>query len=806
MDEPEKNMESQTPEAAPAPSPVMTEERVTKKVIRRRAKAAAPPPEPEKIEEPVVLPVEEEAPREEVKVEAEKVEAESEAPTEIVVAEEPVEVAPPSPEEGTEPVGTEKEEVPTAPAEMSAEEAAEAEKDPDYLPAYKRLKVVAAPAVETTEPHVVQPAPPQAAGADSVGSVLASPSSSGLGRKEIIEIRDFHRPKGSKKRRMAPGKKARKTEITTPKAAKRVIRISDSVTVVDLAKKMSTKSNELIRKLMGMGMMVTINQPIDVDTATLVASEFGYGVENVAMAPEDLLLEQEEQQTSVPENMHSRPPVVTVMGHVDHGKTTLLDYIRKTDVAAGEAGGITQHIGAYSVKTDSGKVVTFVDTPGHEAFTAMRARGAQVTDIVVLVVAADDGVMPQTKEAINHAQSAGVPLIIALNKMDKPGVNPDRIKKELTEFELVPEEWGGETIYVPISAKTGDGVSQLLELLLLQSDMLELKADPKKLAKGIVVEARLDRGRGAVMTLLVQEGTLKSGDVVVTGTLQGKIRAMRDDKGSPVREAGPSTAVEIMGLSGVAKAGDLVQAVGDEKRAKQISEMRLKISREQELAKTGKVTLDDLYQRIDQGEVKELKAIIKADTAGSVEVLSDSLQRLSTDKVTMKVIQGAVGGISENDVMLAAASGALIIGFHVRPESGIRNLAEEEKVEIRLYDVIYELTEDVVKAMTGLLAPKQVDKSLGQAEVKELFVIPRQGTVAGCQVREGKILRSNQVRLIRDNVPIYTGRLKSLRRFKDDVREVTNGLECGMAIENFNDIKVGDVIEAFEVEEISATL
>jgi len=770
---------------------VVTEKRVTKGVIRRRATSVASP-------KPIIG-------------------QEAKTKEEVSTSTKPATLT--APEKTEEPgKGNIITEIETSKESASQKEIQASSKAPEKLPeqlpeppddgsydnSYKRLKVVTP----------TESAPNEKASSESkttqetrVGSILAAPKALGLGRKEIIEIRDFHKPKASRKRRLAPGKKAKKTEITTPKATKRVVRISDNVTVSDLAKKMSVKAGEVIKKLMSMGMMVTINHTIDMDTSTLVASEFGYEVENVFLAPEDLLLEHEkEQEVSKPEDLKPRSPVVTVMGHVDHGKTTLLDRIRKSDVAAKEAGGITQHIGAYTVKIDSGKSVTFIDTPGHEAFTAMRARGAKVTDLVILVVAADDGVMPQTKEAINHAQSAKVPILVAINKMDKPGANPDKIKKELTEFNMVPEEWGGDTIYVPVSAKSGDGMTALLDFVTLQSDILELKANPKRSAKGVVIESSIDKRRGVIATILVQDGTLKEGDFLIVGTQMGRIRAMKDDKGARVREAGPSFAVEIMGLSGVAKAGDNFSVVTNEKKAKQITELRHKINREQDLGKTAKVSLDDLYQKIEQGDVKELKVIVKADTAGSVEVLTDALQKLSTAKVSVRVVHGAVGGISENDVMLAKASGAFVIAFHVRPDAKIRTLAEQQEVEIRYYNVIYELTEDVTKAMGGLLAPKKIETILGHAEVRQIFAIPKAGTIAGCMVSDGKFIRSAQVHLIRDSVPVYTGRLKSLRRFKDDVKEVASGMECGMSIENFNDLKVGDIIEAFTVKEVAASL
>jgi translation initiation factor IF-2 len=679
--------------------------------------------------------------------------------------------------------------------ELSKDDSKAESEESKYQSGYKRIKVVASPPVpeavdSPSAPKVAQPTPVE----------------SSIGRREIIEVRHFQKPgKGGRKRRLTPGKKGKKTEITTPKASKRVVRIGDAITVSDLAKKMSVKVGEVIRKLIGMGMMVTINQSIDTDTATLVASEFGFEVENISVQPDDLLSQIEVTEDN-PADLVTRPPVVTVMGHVDHGKTSLLDSIRKAKVAEREAGGITQHIGAYVVSVSGGKSITFIDTPGHEAFTAMRARGAQVTDICILVVAADDGVMPQTKEAVNHAKSAGVPIIVAVNKMDKEGADIERVKKALTEFEMVPEEWGGDTIFAPVSALTGEGVDNLLEMILLQAEVLELKANPKRLAKGVIIESQLDKRRGPVSTVLIQNGTLKEGDMIVAGSQAGRIRAMNNDHGNRVREAGPSVAVEILGLSGVTSAGDELFTVGDEKKAKQVADLRQKITRDADLARTSKVSLEDLYSQISQGDIKELKVIVKADAMGSVEVLTDSLHKLSTPKVAVKVIHGAVGGLTENDVNLAMASNAILVGFNVRPDSAARISAERQKVEINLYQVIYELTEDITKAMAGLLAPREVEKMLGRAEVRDVFSIPKLGTVAGCNVVDGKMQRSAHVRLVRESVPIYEGKMASLRRFKDDVKEVPNGMECGVVIENYNDVKVGDVIEAYEIEEIQASL
>jgi translation initiation factor IF-2 len=696
---------------------------------------------------------------------------------------------------------------------VAAEPAAKEEANQPYDNQFQKLRVLNKTEIEPVLRQIRPPSPEEKrrneinaanAAAGIKTTFGGAQQAQTLSRKEIIEIRDSH-PK-SRKRKMPQGRTGLKTQITVRKAEKRVIRMNEMISVQDIAKKMSVKANEVIQKLMKLGMMATINQTIDFDTASLVASEFEYEIEKSSASAEDLLTEQVTQEVSNPDDIQIRPPVVTIMGHVDHGKTTLLDSIRKANVAGGEAGGITQHIGAYSIMTESGKQVTFIDTPGHESFTAMRARGAKITDIVIIVVAADDGVMPQTKEAISHAKSAGVPIIVAVNKMDKQGADPERIKKALTEFEMVPEEWGGDTIYVPISAKVGTGIPQLLEFILLQAEVMELKANPKKLAKGIVIESRLDKGRGPVMTVLVQEGTLKIGDVIVAGSDYGRIRDMRDEKGMKLKDAGPSHAVEITGLPNVTSAGDEMVVIQDEKNAKQIAEMRKNIQREKELAQSSKVSLDSLYEKIAEGDIKELKVIVKADTDGSVEVLKDSIQKLSTAKVAVKVIHGAVGGISENDVTLAAASGAIVVGFNIRPQTTARKIAEQKNVEIRLYKIIYELADDLKKAMAGLLAPNKVEKIIGRVEVRETYSIPKIGTIAGCMVQDGKITRKSKVRLIRDDVEIYLGQLASLKRFKDDASEVKGGMECGLSILNFNDIKVGDIIEPFEVEEVAASI
>ncbi|TMA43082.1 MAG: translation initiation factor IF-2 [Deltaproteobacteria bacterium] len=617
--------------------------------------------------------------------------------------------------------------------------------------------------------------------------------------------RDFMRGgKRPQKRRALPGKEQRRTEITVPRASKRVIRISEVVSVADLAKAMGVKASEVLKKLLDMGMMATINQMLDHDTAALVAGEFEYQVENVAFDVEQAL-EAEQEAGTAAEGRSTRAPVVTMMGHVDHGKTSLLDAIRSTDVAAGEAGGITQHIGAYTVDV-GGRQVTFLDTPGHEAFTAMRARGAKVTDLVVLVVAADDGVMPQTVEAINHARAAEVPILVAVNKIDKPDANPERVKQELGNHGLAPEDWGGDTIVVPVSAKTKEGIPQVLDMILLQADVLELRANPGRLAKGTIVEARLDRGRGPVATVLVQEGTLKVGDAFVCGTQYGRIRAMVDDKGRRIEAAGPSTPVEILGLGGVPEAGDVFVAVQDDQKARQVAEHRRAKQREAEMAKTAKVSLDELYQQIQTGEVKELKVVLKADVQGSVEALSEALRRLSTDDVRLAVLHGSVGGITESDVLLASASNAIIIGFNVRPEPKAAALAEREGVDIRLYTVIYEAVNDVRDALEGLLEPTFHEKVLGRAEVRQVFVVSGIGQVAGCAVSDGKIVRGAKARLLRDHVVVHDGRIGSLKRFKEDAREVTSGYECGLSLDGFQDVKVGDVVEAYEVEQVARRL
>ncbi len=578
------------------------------------------------------------------------------------------------------------------------------------------------------------------------------------------------------------------------------ITIPESITVKDLAEALKKTSTEVIKKLMGYGIMATLNQEVDFDTATIVAEEFGVKTEKaVVINEEDILFDDAEQDD--PDKLESRPPVVVVMGHVDHGKTSLLDAIRSTHVIESEAGGITQHIGAYTVKIND-RNITFLDTPGHEAFTAMRARGAQVTDVAILVVAADDGVMPQTVEAINHAKAANVSIIVAINKIDKPGANPDRVKQELTQHGLVPEEWGGDVICVNISAKKRENIDQLLEMVLLTADVLELKADPTRQAKGTVIEAKLDKARGPIATVLVQRGTLKVGDSIVSGVTMGRIRAMVDDKGNSVKSAGPSTPVEILGLTEVPEAGELFYVIEDERIARQLIEKRKIKQREEQQSVTSKVSLDDLFKQIQEGKVKDLNIIIKADVQGSVEAVKQSLEKLSNDEVRINVIHGGVGSITESDVTLADISNAIIIGFNVRPGVNVAEHAKSAGVDIRMYRVIYNAIEDIEAAMKGMLEPTFKEVVVGHTEVRQIFRISGVGTIAGCYVLDGKINRNHDIRVIRDGIVVHEGSLASLKRFKDDVREVAQGFECGLSIERFNDIKENDIIESYMMEEI----
>lgn len=597
-------------------------------------------------------------------------------------------------------------------------------------------------------------------------------------------------------------KKHKGTGHQSGETAPQKIVIENQITVQELASRMQVDAGEVIKKLLDLGIMASLNQLIDSDTATLLAGEFGVETELVDETSKfDEILEDHPDD---PNQLEPRPPVITVMGHVDHGKTSILDTIRHTNVIATEAGGITQHIGAYQVEL-KGKKITFLDTPGHEAFTAMRARGAEVTDIAVLVVAADDGVKPQTVEAINHAKAAGVPIIVAVNKIDKPGANPELVKQQLTEYGLVPEEWGGDTVCVPVSAKTKEGLDHLLEMILLVAEMEELKANPRRPARGTVIEAELDKGRGPVATVLIQKGTLNVGDYVLAGVAHGRVRAMLDFKGRRIKKALPSTPVEILGLSEVPNAGDLFVVCQDEKLARQLVEQRLNQKR-QEAMTPGKVSLEDLFKQIQEGQVKELNLVVKADVQGSIEALSQSLEKLSTPEVRINLVHTGVGAITESDVMLASASGGLIIGFNVRPDGNTKKAAEQQQVEIRTYRVIYEALEDVKKALEGLLEPELREEVTGKCEVRNLFHIPKVGMVAGCYVIEGKLQRNSRVRVIRDGVVVHEGTIASLRYFKDDVKEVVQGHECGVGLEKFQDLKQGDILEGFVIEEVKRAL
>ncbi|ARO19478.1 translation initiation factor IF-2 [Bacillus tropicus] len=577
------------------------------------------------------------------------------------------------------------------------------------------------------------------------------------------------------------------------------ITFSGSLTVGDLAKKLSKEPSEIIKKLFMLGIMATINQDLDKDTIELIANDYGIEVEEVIVSETEFETFIDEQDDE--ENLKERPAVVTIMGHVDHGKTTLLDSIRNSKVTAGEAGGITQHIGAYQVEVND-KKITFLDTPGHAAFTTMRARGAQVTDITILVVAADDGVMPQTVEAINHAKAAGVPIIVAVNKMDKPAANPDRVMQELTEYELVPEAWGGDTIFVPISAIQGEGIDNLLEMILLVSEVEEYKANPNRYATGTVIEAQLDKGKGTIATLLVQNGTLRVGDPIVVGTSFGRVRAMVSDIGRRVKVAGPSTPVEITGLNEVPQAGDRFMAFADEKKARQIGESRAQEALLAQRGEKSKLSLEDLFQQIQEGDVKEINLIVKADVQGSVEAMAASLRKIDVEGVKVKIIHTGVGAITESDIILASASNAIVIGFNVRPDVNAKRTAELENVDIRLHRIIYKVIEEIEAAMQGMLDPEFEEKVIGQAEVRQTFKVTKVGTIAGCYVTDGKITRDSGVRIIRDGVVIFEGQLDTLKRFKDDVKEVAQNYECGITIERYNDLKEGDIIEAYIMEEV----
>ena len=623
-------------------------------------------------------------------------------------------------------------------------------------------------------------------------------NTAGASKQKIQKKRDWQKQNQyGKKKKETEAERLKRIELQR-KQAKMKILVPDEISVGELALRMKVNVAQVVKKLMSLGTMASASQVIDYDTAYLVAEEFDIRVEKeVILSIEDRLIDDREDQAG---ELEKRCPVVVVMGHVDHGKTSLLDAIRDTNVVSGEAGGITQHIGAYKVKCN-GEEITFLDTPGHAAFTAMRARGALATDIAILVVAADDGIMPQTIEAINHAKAAEIPIIVAINKMDKPAANPDRVMQELTEHELVPEAWGGDTICVPVSAVQHDNIDTLLEMVLLVAEMRDLKANPNRLAKGTVIEAKLDKGRGSVATVLVQNGTLKMGDIIIAGTAVGKIRAMTDDKGRKIKTAGPSTPVEIIGLAEVPQAGDNFFVVEDERLARELADQR---KNDQKLAAQNqyKVSLDDLFSRIQEGNMKDLNIIVKADVQGSAEAVKASLEKLTNDEVRVRVIHSGVGGINESDVMLAEASGAIIVGFNIRPDASAKASAEKANVDIRLYRIIYDCIEEIEAAMKGMLAPKFKEVVLGTAEVRQTIRVSGVGTVAGCYVKSGKLTRNASVRLIRENVVIFEGALASLKRFKDDVKEVQENFECGLTIENYNDLKEGDVVEAYEMQEI----
>ncbi|WP_457570514.1 translation initiation factor IF-2 [Desulfovulcanus sp.] len=830
-----------------APQETVLQRKAESGVIVRRRRKAKPKPE-----EKVALPKEEEKvqPEPELKSEAPEKPVLETAPEAISAEELPQEVEPPKKEtkKATPEKAVEKTE------EQLEQERKELKPRKKARKKFKKKKKVIEPQVKIIskpEPPVSEPSPePEAAVIEplieprpkiEIKEVVQVPAEEekeegkkkrkkkkkGKKEKRVVDFSDFYHDEEEEDKKAKKKKKAVKLEdkgrgkakswtkrekeapkapvkqTTQPiKASKRKVKIDEAIRVADLAKQMGIKAQDIIKTLLSLGIMATINQSIDIDTATIVAAEFNYEVEKVGFSEDEFILPKEEDK---PEDLRPRPPVVTIMGHVDHGKTSLLDAIRKSNITAAEAGGITQHIGAYYVSTPKGDLV-FLDTPGHEAFTAMRARGAQVTDIVVLVVAADDGVMDQTREAINHSKAANVPIVVAVNKIDKEGANPDRVKRELAELGLVPEDWGGEIIFTNVSAKKKIGIDELLEMILLQAEVLELKANPNKPAHGHIIEARLDKGRGPVGTVLIQSGTLRQGDAFVCGLKHGKVRAMFNDQGKKIKEAPPAFPVEVQGFDGVPEAGDEFVVVKDEKVARRIAETRQIKQRERELAKENKITLESLLAAKMKGETQSLNLVLKADVQGSLEAISEALRKLSTDEVKINIIHGGTGAISESDIMLASASSAIIIGFNVRPTAKVKEVAEKEKVEIRFYNIIYDLVNEIKDAMAGMLAPIIKEQYLGQAEVRQTFSVPKVGTVAGCVVVDGKLMRNAKIRLLRDGVVIYTGNLSSLKRFKDDVKEVQKGFECGVGLENYNDIKVGDVIEAFEEVEEKAKL
>ena len=641
-------------------------------------------------------------------------------------------------------------------------------------------------------------------GKDITKRKFTSVSSKDLQEEEVASPREKakrYKPSPFRKKKPLSLVKAKKTEVTIPKAIKRKIKVLEGITVALLAKRMGIKAGAVIKKLMDLGVMATMNETIDIDSASLAAHEFGYEVESVTIEEEQIFLEKEESL----KDLLPRAPIVTVMGHIDHGKTSLLDAIRQSNVIEREAGGITQHIGAYHVELDKGTII-FIDTPGHEAFTTMRARGAKVTDIVVLVIAADDGIMPQTIEAIDHAKAAKVPIIVAINKIDKPNANPEKIRQTLTEYELVPEDWGGDTLYAEISAKQRTGIEELLEIIILQAEMLELQSNPNKSAKGTVIEAKLDKSKGPVATILVQEGTLKVGETFIAGAHYGKTRVLISDAGKAIPQAGPSTPVQVLGLSGVPEAGDSFLAVDEEKKAKQAGLYFQQKQREKGLVESSRVTLEGLYDQIQEGTIQELNVIIKVDVHGTLDALTKSLQELGNEQVKINLIHTAVGAINQSDVMLASASKAIIIGFAVSPDAKAKIAAEQEKVDIRLYNIIYDAISDITNALEGLLAPTLIENLRGKAEVRQVFHISRLGIIAGSIVTEGKITRDCKFRITRNGTLMHQGRVSSLKRFKDDAREVESGHECGIGIEGFEEIQIGDIIECYTTEEVATKL
>ncbi len=823
---------SQTVRRAPEPVPAAEEEEETP--VEEEAA------EPEAVEEPAAKPAKKKVARKKKEEVAAAAAEEEPEPLEVETAGEEAEASPEPEAEmaEAEEVGAE----PAAGEEKEEEEKSKTRTVKRIVPPRKGLaKVIKKAAIHVPE-EKPKPAArpirgkPKVAASPAKGAPMepAPEARGGKGKKKgkrLVQFRSetedrsdrFKKGFGGKRRerrgfgldgeydygsRRGPKGKKKKTEAVSPaaetKAIKKRIKVFETISVGDLSHRMSVKVNQVIAKLMGLGVMATVNQVLDIDTATLVAADFGYEVEQGRTDEMDVMQMEEQEQETGGEAL-PRPPVVTVMGHVDHGKTSILDSIRKTDVALGEAGGITQHIGAYYVRSSAGDVV-FLDTPGHAAFTEMRSRGAQVTDVVVLVVAADDGVKDQTREAINHAQAAQVPIVVAVNKIDKADADPMRVKRELAELGLVPEDWGGDVIFCETSAKKGTGIEDLLNNILLQAEVLELKANPNRKARGRVVEAQLHKGRGPVATVLVQEGTLHLGEPIVIGQHSGKVRMLINDKGEQITEAGPATPVEIQGLSGVPQAGDEFIVVRDEKMSKSVSASRQLRARELELASTSKISLDKLFEQVKLGDVKELRVVLRSDVQGTLEAFRKAIEELSTDEIKVRILHEGTGTITESDVLLASASDAIIIGFNVRPPIKTKDLATKEHVDIRFYDVIYHALDDIKKAMTGLLEPEFKEAVIGSAEVRETFQVPKVGTIAGCYVVDGKIARNARVRVLRDGVVIYTGQMGSLKRFKDDAREVASGYECGIGVENFNDIKIGDILEAFVMEEVEVSL